>query len=45
MVVILDFLDFTPSPDFPPIKGGELRGSPLPLWERDRARGKNLNNF
>jgi len=26
-------------------QGREPRKSPLPLWERVRVRGKNLNNF
>jgi len=28
-----------------PSREGKLKKFPLPLWERVRVRGKNLNNF
>jgi hypothetical protein len=42
MVVLFGFtLPFNPLPS----REGKLSRSPLPLWERVRVRGKNLNNF
>jgi hypothetical protein len=46
MIIISEFsFIFHPPLNPLPSREGQIKKSPLPLWERVRVRGKNSNNF